>query len=325
MGCVNDVYQLSHSNQFSHTGYGVASQYNYLNENIYNGGLLTNEVLKRYSLFGSVVENLPDFTFDATLSYVRNQQIDDRSFQYPAFISTSLSKSQLTPSFSTVDFDNSTGGVFNFTQYTAQIAGTYSFSFDFTFGVTKLRTKAKELGNTFSQYMQFNVVALIKQDGDIVGTESLINRTVNGVGGYPYANLTLNNLVLDTNQTVELSVTSQAYSLNSGSNYVGWQTIKESVEWTFFPQKFECTSVPYQKITYEPQEGVDVYKGARIDLEHSVNQIQAKNIVDNPEKSIGLRNFVEIGDVKKCWINDLTINYESGEINGSLITNINNE
>lgn len=303
--------------------YGVAMQYNYLNENIYNGGLLTNEVLKRYSLFGSVVENLPDFIFDATLSYVRNQQIDDRSFEYPANISTDLSKSVFTPSFSTVDFDNSTGGVFDFTKYSAPIAGTYSFSFDFTFGVTKLKTRAFDAaGNGFNQFISFNVVALIKQDGEIIGSELVFSRQFNGVGGYAYKDLTLNNVVLDTNQTIELRVESRAYALQRGETIV---PIKNSVKWTFFPQKFECTSVPYQKITYEPQEGAGVYRGARIDISNAVNQVQAKNIVDNPEKSIGLRNFVEIGDVKKCWINDLTINYESGEINGSLITNINNE
>lgn len=291
----------------------------------FNGALMSNRVATRHNLFGRITANLTQTDIDNRLKFE-----SDQSNKYVFFAPKNNQTyfPTFTPSFANPIFDLS-GGKFDGEKYTAEVSGQYTFDTNIVVNVTQLEfmyyDPSKPLYVPSFDTVQCEINLVIKDGANVVQAIPINSNKLQNIAIYQLKAST--TVSMNANETAELTINFVA--LNDQGYYTQGRnphdTLNDITFWYSDKSVFECTATPDANLSYETPTAGSFYRGTRILVEYYLNQKQIKDLIDNPNYSVKLLNFVETGNEKPCWINDLEINTVTGELTAELITNIANE
>jgi hypothetical protein len=310
-----------------------------LGEDCYNGSLFTSEIAKNHHLSNSITKNITDVTIDNTMHY----KSTPADIQQRFCLDESPCIENISPKFSEKIFDKSDGQYDELNAiYTAELSGQYTFDISIVTNIYQMQEYQYVYDGTAggvsvptNDTLQMRADLIIKDGSDIIQRLPLflyIYRT-RGV----WIADTIVSATMNANETAEIELYYDGFSASlegvkdysegeASNGLIKWDDagfLRYPVYWEFYRNShFKCIDSEGLSLSFPSTADPDTYKGTRIVLNHYLNQLQIKNVLANPERPIELLNFVETDKNKICWIKDLVINNETGNIEAELITNI---
>lgn len=299
---------------------------------IFNRGLMSDEVARRHQVFGKISNNITSVTFDNRFKYKSTSE-DER---FIGGFADQYKHETFDPIFSDRVSDRSEGN-FNETssKYTAQFNGDYTFEVGVATSVEQIVTQTSfytvATGTVWTQTYD-----TAKVTAEIVIMDGVIEKQVVPVFSRKYLTAGVHfdsefaTIQMEVNEVAFVRVT---YNLYNNPPNLGSDSYVENPNKTLLHDMtieysrtsfFSATATPILNLSFDSTDDDNAYKGTRINLAHFLTQAQIKKLLNEPQKSVDLINFVDVDKTKPCWIRDIQINNETGAIEGELITNITN-